>query len=52
MSSTPRFTVTKFYGASNLPLGKSRVKDLLGKQGLLRIIKADAMKPTKINAED
>ena len=51
MSST-RFEVTKFDGTGNFPLWQSRVKDLLGQQGLLRTIKTDAVKPAKMDADD
>lgn len=51
MSST-RFEVTKFDGTGNFPLWQSRVKDLLGQQGLLRTIKTDAVKPAKVDADD
>ena len=52
MSSSTRFKVTKFDGTGNFPLWQSRVKDLLGQQGLLKTIKADAAKPTKMDADD
>lgn len=52
MSSTTRFEVTKFDGTGNFPLWQSRVKDLLGQQGLLKTIKADAVKPAKMDVDD
>ena len=47
-----RFEVTKFDGTGNFSLWQSRVKDLLGQQGVLRTIKADDVKPAKMDPED
>ena len=52
MSSSTRFKVTKFYGMSNFPLWQSRVMNLLGQLGLLKTIKADVVKPAKMDADD
>jgi hypothetical protein len=49
MSFTTNFKVTKFIGTDNFPLWKLRIKDLLGQQGVLRTIKADAVKPAKMD---
>jgi hypothetical protein len=49
MSSATRFEVTKFDGTGNFPLWQSRVKYLLGRQGVQRTIKADTVKPAKMD---
>ena len=52
MSAATRYEVAKFDGTGNFVLWQSRVKDLLGQQGVLRTIKPDAAKPAKMDAED
>jgi hypothetical protein len=48
-SSATRFEVTKFDGMGNFLLWQSRGKDLLGRHGVVRRIKVNAVKPAKMD---